>query len=81
MNPREKTTAVEKLSYEEAMSDLTAILEELEGEESDLDRLAERVKRASELVRHCREKIHRTEMEVEKVLKDLPDDPDNKAGA
>jgi exodeoxyribonuclease VII small subunit len=81
MNPREKTTAVEKLSYEEAMGDLTAILEELEGEESDLDRLAERVKRASELVRHCREKIHRTEMEVEKVLKDLPDDPDNKAGA
>ena len=51
---------------------LEAILAELEAEETDLDRLAERVKRASELVRHCRAKIHGAELEVEKVLKELP---------
>ncbi len=77
MSPQKKTPKpVEALSYEEAMDDLGRILEELEGEESDLDRLAERVRRASELVRHCREKIHGTEMEVEKVLKDLPEQAD-----
>ena len=70
MNEKKKDVA--KLSYEEAIADLDAILEELESEESDLDSLAERVRRASELVRHCREKIQATEIEVAKVLEDLP---------
>jgi exodeoxyribonuclease VII small subunit len=69
-----KETPVEKLGYEEAMADLEAILAELEAEETDLDRLAERVKRASELVKHCRDKIASAELEVEKVLKELPQD-------
>lgn len=69
-----KETPVEKLGYEEAMRDLEAILAELEAEETDLDRLAERVKRASELVKHCRDRIASAELEVEKVLKELPQD-------
>ncbi len=69
-----KETPVAKLGYEEAMTDLEKILAELEAEETDLDRLAERVKRASELVAHCRQKITSAELEVEKVLKALPDD-------
>jgi exodeoxyribonuclease VII small subunit len=79
MTPK-KERPVAELNYEEAMADLQSILEELEAEETDLDRLAERVKRASELVRHCREKIHRTEMEVEKVLKDLPEEAEEPGG-
>ncbi|MCP4550059.1 MAG: exodeoxyribonuclease VII small subunit [bacterium] len=67
---------VVELSYEEAMTNLNAILRELESEEGDLDLLAAHVKRASELVRHCRSKIQNTEMEVEKVLKDLPEHTD-----
>jgi exodeoxyribonuclease VII small subunit len=67
-----KESPVDKLGYEEAMADLEAILAELEAEETDLDRLADRIKRASELVKHCREKIHGAELEVEKVLKELP---------
>jgi len=67
-----KEKPVAELGYEEAMADLEGILAELEAEESDLDGLARRVRRAAELVRHCREKIHATEMEVEKVLKELP---------
>jgi exodeoxyribonuclease VII small subunit len=70
---KKKATPVSELGYEEAMADLEKILEELEAEDSDLDNLAERVRRASELVRHCRDKIHQTEMEVEKVLKELPE--------
>lgn len=69
-----KETPVNKLGYEEAMADLEAILAELEAEETDLDRLALRVSRASELVKHCRDKITAAELEVEKVLKELPDD-------
>ena len=79
MSPK-KERPVAELNYEEAMEDLGRILEELEAEDTDLDRLAERVRRASELVRHCREKIHRTEMEVEKVLKDLPEEAEETEG-
>jgi exodeoxyribonuclease VII small subunit len=67
-----KMKAAAEMSYEEAIADLDAILEELEAEESDLDSLAERVKRASELVKHCRQKIQATEVEVSKVLEELP---------
>ena len=73
MSPEKQEKPVAELGYEEAMADLGAILRELEAEESDLDLLAARVKRASELVKHCRDKIQSAEMEVEKVLEDLPD--------
>jgi len=63
---------VEDLGYEEALADLDRILEELEGEETDLDSLAARVARASELVRHCKARIQATELEVEKVLEEMP---------
>jgi exodeoxyribonuclease VII small subunit len=69
---KDSAIPIEKLGYEEAMADLDSILAELESEEGDLDQLAERVKRAGNLVRQCREKIEAAEMEVEKVLKELP---------
>ncbi len=71
---------VEEFGYEEAMADLDRILAELEGEGGDLDKLAERVKRASQLVQHCREKIQAAEMEVEKVLKEMPAAADAQGG-
>ncbi len=78
MSPKKSAeTAIEKLGYEGAMADLDRILAELEGEEGNLDQLAERVKRAGLLVRHCREKIQAAEMEVEKVLKELPSAADS----
>ena len=78
MSPKKNSeTPVDKLGYEEAMADLDRILAELEGEEGNLDQLAERVKRAGNLVRHCREKIQAAEMEVEKVLKELPEPADS----
>ncbi len=76
MSADKKGKPVQELSYEEAMADLNAILKELEAEEGDLDLLAVKVKRASELVQHCRGKIQNTEMEVEKVLKELPEHTD-----
>jgi hypothetical protein len=40
-------------------------------EELDVDELSEKVKRVSELVRFCRNKLKNTEEEVEKVLKEM----------
>lgn len=63
----------EKFSYEKAKSELENILEELERGEAGIDTLAKHVKRASELIRLCREKLRSTEGEVEGLLKDLDD--------
>ena len=57
--------------YTEAMAELEAILEELEGDEPDIDVLAERVRRASELIKICRGRIARAQAEVDAIVVDL----------
>ncbi|MEI6276030.1 MAG: exodeoxyribonuclease VII small subunit [Prolixibacteraceae bacterium] len=59
------------LSYKEAISEIEEILEQIENEEPDVDQLSEKVKRLSSLVSLCREKLHHTEDEIEKILKEI----------
>lgn len=64
--------------YADAMAELEEILEELEGDDLDVDVLADRVRRASELIKACRERITRAESELEGIVTDLEDfDPDD----
>jgi exodeoxyribonuclease VII small subunit len=57
--------------YADAMAELEEILEELEGDQLDVDVLAERVKRASELIKSCRTRIARAQADVDKIVTDL----------
>ena len=59
------------LGYAEAMTELEGILEELEGDHLDVDVLAERVRRASELIKSCRGRIARAQADVDKIVSDL----------
>ncbi|MCK9641038.1 MAG: exodeoxyribonuclease VII small subunit [Prolixibacteraceae bacterium] len=59
------------LSYKEAISEIEGILQQIENDEPDVDQLSEKVKRLSVLVTWCREKLHQTEEEIEKILKDI----------
>ncbi len=59
------------LSYKEAISEIEEILRQIENEEPDVDQLSEKVKRLSTLVSWCREKLHHTEEEIEKILKEI----------
>ena len=61
-------------TYVGALAELEAILDELDQETVDVDLLAERVKRASELVQLCRSRIQAAEIEVTKIIDGL-DDP------
>lgn len=61
----------EKIDYAEAIEELEKILKELESDKVNVDRLAEQVKRASELISVCREKINTAKLEVEKVVAEL----------
>ena len=57
--------------YAGAMTELEDILEELEGDQLDVDVLAERVRRAGELVKVCRERIARAQADVDSIVADL----------
>lgn len=57
--------------YADALRELDSILRELEGSDVDVDRLADRVTRASELITLCREKISTAQVQVEQVTAQL----------
>jgi exodeoxyribonuclease VII small subunit len=59
------------LGYADAMAELEDILEELEGDDLDVDVLAERVRRASELIKTCRARIARAQSDVDRIVTDL----------
>ena len=65
------TDELEGLGYGQAVAELEAILAELESESVDVDRLAERVKRASALIRHCRSRVGSARVEIERIVADL----------
>ncbi len=64
--------------YADAMTELEEILEELEGDDLDVDVLADRVRRASELIKACRARIARAQTDVDRIVTDLEDfEPDD----
>lgn len=65
------TTIKKSVSYKEAMLEIESILHSIENGELDVDQLSEKVKRVSYLVTYCREKLHNTEDEIEKILKEM----------
>lgn len=65
--------AAKKVSYSEAMAEIEAILEKIENEELDVDELAEKVKRVSTLLKTCKDKLTKTNEQVEQILKEMGD--------
>lgn len=63
--------ATEEISYAQAMDELAAIVDELEGGSIDLDSLGPRVRRAAMLIQLCRARLKATTDDVEKALADL----------
>jgi exodeoxyribonuclease VII small subunit len=47
---------------------------EIENEDISVDELAEKVKRASELIRICKDVLYKTEAEVNSILKEMQDE-------
>lgn len=58
-------------AFSEAMAELEAILRRVEGEEIDIDELADELKRAAGLLELCRQKIRRAELEVSQIVQSL----------
>jgi exodeoxyribonuclease VII small subunit len=56
------------LNYEKAYDELVQIAREIEEETVSVDVLAQKVKRASELISFCQGKLKSTETEVNKII-------------
>jgi exodeoxyribonuclease VII small subunit len=57
--------------YKEAVEEIESIIEEIENETVDVDVLTGKVKRASLLIKYCKDKLKKTDNEINNVLKDL----------
>ena len=61
------------IGYADAMSELEAILDDLEDDDLDVDVLATKVERASTLIQLCRDRIGAARVQVERVVASLDD--------
>ena len=59
-----------KLTYDIAFAELNKILEELQSEDISIDKLAQKSKRANELLAFCKDKLREIEREVNETLEE-----------
>ena len=63
--------AKKEFSFDTAVKEIEKILQNLEDNKLDVDKLSEEVKKATELIRQCQEKLRTTEDEINSIFKDL----------
>ncbi len=55
-------------TYRESIEEIETILEKIESGEIDIDDLTNEIKRAAKLLQSCKEKLFRTEQEIEDIM-------------
>ncbi len=56
------------IKYEEAIAEIDTILKSIRTGEISVDELSLKVKRATELITLCRERLHKAEAEVKSII-------------
>ena len=65
------STQADTLTFSQAIQELEAILQRVDSDSIDIDRLADELQRASELLELCRSKIKKAEVEVHQIVQKL----------
>jgi exodeoxyribonuclease VII small subunit len=60
-----------EISYSDAFAELQQLVKDMEDGEISVDDLALKVKRASELIKICKNKLSTTEEDVNQILREL----------
>lgn len=58
------------MKYEEALQQLEDIVRKMENNEFDIDQLAEQLKKAQKLITLCKNKLTKTDEEIQKILEE-----------
>jgi exodeoxyribonuclease VII small subunit len=66
--------AKSKLTYSSAITEIEGIVKDIESGEIDVDVLTDKVKRASELIKFCKDRLRNTQKAVEKTLVDIEEE-------
>ena len=61
------------ITYEKAMKDIEDIADKMERREYTIDELTEKLARAQQLIIFCREKLVKTDEEINKLLQNVAD--------
>lgn len=69
-----------QLTYSLALTELEEIISEIESEESNIDILAEKVKRAAYLIKFCKGRLRNTGEEVKKALSEIEETAEEDQG-
>ncbi|MCG8460037.1 MAG: exodeoxyribonuclease VII small subunit [Holophagales bacterium] len=64
----------QETSFSQAMQELEAILQRIDNDSVDVDRLAKELRRATVLLELCRGKIRKAEVEVSQIVQKLEED-------
>ena len=59
------------MKYEEAFAELSELLKLIQEDKIGVDELADKVQRATELIKLCSDKLRATEQSIESVMKQL----------
>ena len=65
-----KQNSIDKLSFEEAISQLTNIVEKIEQGEIPLQDSLQQYEKGMELIKHCRTILQKAEQRIEKISKE-----------
>ena len=55
------------MKYEQAFAEVQAIVRRMENNELDIDQLSEQLRRAQQLIKFCKDKLTKTEQEIQKI--------------
>lgn len=59
------------MPYAEALAELEAILRKMQSPDCDIDQLAQLTSRALALLKHCKQRLTKTDEEVKRCLEEL----------
>ena len=59
-----------EIKYEEALAQLETIVRKMESNELDIDEIAVQLKTAQRLIAFCKDKLTKTEEEIQKIKED-----------
>lgn len=62
---------MEELTYTAAKKEIELIVESIESGKLNIDELTQKVKRASELLTFCKDKLTKTDTELQKILEEI----------
>lgn len=60
-----------KMSYRQATEQLEEIVAQIENGELGIDELSQKVEEAAELVKMCKDKLRRTDADIEKIMEEI----------